>query len=148
MAMSTPSLDVVARPRWPVAPFDPPRAYLHDGTVADEFVLYFADQPIRSFSDLIDAPEGDDTAVLIGVDEDDAETGEVVGVRVYPLLAGAARTHPAWRALADPNPAPEAVARFVAEVEALFARYWTPAPPIAEQLARLRRVDRRAGALD
>lgn len=144
MAVSTPSLDVVSRPHWPVEPFDPARAYLHYGAVADELVLYFTDEPVRSFSDLIDAPEGDDTAVLVGLTADDEETNDVIGIHVYPLLAGAAEARPAWRALAEPAPPAEVVARFVAEVKELFDRFWTPAPPIEEQLAR-RRAEPLAG---
>jgi len=33
------------------------------------------------------------------------------------------------------------VASFVAEVRALFERYWTPAPPIEEQIASAHRAD-------
>ena len=39
-----------------------------------------------------------------------------------------------------------AVAEFVSEVAELFERYWTPPPPIEEQLARLARADDGKGA--
>ncbi|MBA3416224.1 MAG: hypothetical protein H0U10_13465 [Chloroflexia bacterium] len=144
MAVSAPMLEDIRRPRWPERPFDVARAYLHYGAVADELRLWFDPEPTGWFSDLIDAPEGDDVAVMVGMDSEYQSTDEVVGIHVYPLLAGAARHRPHWRRLAEPGPPLEAVASFVSEVRDLFERYWTPAPPIDEQLARLGRSDKAA----
>lgn len=136
MAMSMSVVDTNIRPRWPSEPFDNAGAFLHFGEVADELLLFFSPEPVPSVSDpLVESPDGGETAVLIGLGPDDEETGEVVGIHVYPLLAGPAQAHPAWRGLTEPDPDPEVVARFVTEVRELFDRYWTPAPPIAEQLA-------------
>lgn len=120
-----------ARPRWPSPPFDPARASLHYSSLADELVLYFEDRTSRHYVDFIDAPGLPDAAVLIGVDEDDEETGEIVGVQVDLLVARAANVRPAWRALAEPNLSPEVVTRLVSDIGELFARYWTP-PPVEE----------------
>lgn len=123
--------DAPVRPRWPSKPFDPTQASLVYSQLADELVLYFEDRNSPHYVDFIDAPGLPDAAVLIGVDEDDEETGEIVGVQVDLLLARAANLRPAWRVLAESSPPPEAVARLVADIRDLFARYWTP-PPIEE----------------
>ncbi len=121
------------RPRWPTSPIDLARCEVRFGLPADELVLSFepASRFVPSVSVSIDAPERDDAGVLI-----DDENGNVVGIHVYPLLAGAARAHPWWHALTEPNPSVHA---FVAEVRDLFDRYWTPPPPIGEQFACLPR---------
>jgi hypothetical protein len=129
--------DIQHRPRWPSGAIDAARCRVLFGLPADELVVRFPDLPEVGYSDPIDAPDGSDTAVLV-----DDDTGAVVGIHVYPLLAGAAKAHPSWRSLAEPNPSPEVVAAFVAEVADLFDRYWTPAPPWEEQLANLRPVAR------
>lgn len=123
--------DAPVRPRWPSKSFDPAQASLFYSPLADELVLYFKDRNSPHYVDFIDAPGLPDAAVLVGVDEDDVETGEIVGVQVDLLVARAANLRPAWRALAEPNPSPAAVARLVADIAELFARYWTP-PPIEE----------------
>ena len=129
-----------ARPRWPAQPFDPIRAYLDYDGYADEMVLYFDGAPSPAVNDAIDTPSDSDTALLVGLGPDGKDTGEVVGIHVYPLLAGAARKPAYWGRLAEPEPPAELIARFVAEVRDMFERYWTPAPPVAEQLAGARRV--------
>jgi len=138
MAMTATDPSAVHRPRWPDQPFDPARAYLNYDVIADDLVLYFGSEPVAAVSDLIDAPEGDDAAVLVGLGPGDEDTGEVVGIHVYPLLAGAHRKPAHWRRLAEPDPPAELVAGFVAEVRDLFERYWSPPPPLEEQLAALR----------
>jgi hypothetical protein len=85
---------------------------------------------------------------LVGLGPDGVDTGGVVGIHVYPLLAGAARHRPHWRRLAEPDPPAELVAAFGAGVRQLFERYWTPAPPMEEQLASIQRADRHATAAD
>ncbi len=66
--------------------------------------------------------------------------------RCWPASAGAARHRPHWRRLAEPDPPAELVAAFVAGVRYLFEQYWTPAPPMEEQLASTQRADRDATA--
>lgn len=132
-------IQVDLRPRWPLGEIAPERYRVRFGLPADELVVRFPDSPGGGVSDLIEAPAVDGVAVLV-----DDETNTVVGLHVYPFLASAAQVRPAWRALAAPDPASEVVARFVAEVRDLFERYWTPAPPIAEQLAG--RAAERGGA--
>ncbi len=135
--MAVNGTDAPARPSWPDAPFDPSRAYLHYHEPADELVLYFGDRPVASYVEWIDAPGLPDAAVLIGEDERGEETGEVVGVQVDFLVGRAAKARPAWRVLAEPFPPHAAVAALVADVADLFEQYWTPPPPIEEQIASL-----------
>lgn len=134
-----------ARPRWPGAPFDPARAYAHYGVAADELVVYFGEQPVPSFVDAIDAPDVDGLGLLVEENGDVTCAEEVVGVHVYPLLFSAVQGRPEWARLAwallagdlGEQERPALLAAFVAEVRELFDRHWTPAPPIAEQLAAL-----------
>jgi len=127
---------VASRPRWPVGEIDPDRCRVLFGLPADELVVRFPDAPGGGISSPIEARDEDSVAILV-----DASSGEVVGIHVYPLLAGAAKHRPAWRRLAEPDPPAELVGRFVAEVRDLFERYWRPASPVAEQLADRRRTD-------
>lgn len=136
MALTASNIDHPVWPRWPEEPFDLARSWLRYGAYGDELVLYFSPRPVPAISDGIEAPEGGDTAILVG---EGADAGKVVGIHVFPLLAGPAQHRPAWRRLAEPDPPAELVARFVAEVRDLFERHWAPAPPIAEQLAAIRR---------
>lgn len=135
------------KPRWPDV-IDPGAVDLDYEPFVDELTLFFGGPPVPSYSDLIQAPEGDDVMVMVGIDEADESTGEVVGIHVYPLAAGALVDHPEWRALAAPSPSTEAVAAFIADVADLFERYWRPAPPIEEQLARLARASGRGDGVD
>jgi len=121
-------------PRWP-AKIDPAVVDLHYEPSVDELTLYFDGRPVPAYSDAIDAPDGDDVMIMIGMNDDETGTGEVVGIHVYPMAAGVLPTHPGWRPLTEPTPPHEAIAAFVAEVRDLFDRYWTPPPPIEEQLA-------------
>ena len=140
--MAVTDTEIQHHPRWPSSAIDAARCRVLFGLPADELVVRFPDLPEVGYSDPIDAPDGSDTAVLVD------DTGAVVGIHVYPLLAGAARAHPSWRVLAEPNPPWAAVAAFIAEAADLFARYWTPAPPWDEQVANLRRATPEGGAGD
>lgn len=146
MAVNDAGTETVARPLWPAAPFDPRLAYVDYGAVADELVVYFGGRPVASFVDSINAPEGSDVGVLVGLDSAGNETGAVVGIHVYPLLVGAVADHPrwariAWAALAgwehDGGMLREELPGFVAEVRELFDRHGTPAPPMEAQVAAL-----------
>ena len=146
MAVNVAGTDGQARPRWPVAPFDPGLAYVDYGAVADELVVYFGGRPVPSFVDPIETPEGSAVGVLVGVDPGGEETGDVVGIHVYPLLVGAVAHHPRWARLAwaalagwehDGGMLREELPGFVTEVRELFERFWTPAPPAEDRPADL-----------
>lgn len=141
MAVTSPG---TRRPSWPDE-IDPALIDLAYEPFVDELTLYFGDRSVLNYSDPIETPDGGAVMVMIGMDEDDASTDEIVGIHVYPLAARAVLTHPAWRSLTNPSPPAEAVAAFVADVADLFERYWRPAPPIEEQLARFPRADRATG---
>lgn len=132
------------KPRWPTD-IDPGAVDLDYEPLVDELTLFFGGPPVPSYSEVIEAPEGDDVMVMVGIDEAGESTGEVVGIHIYPLTAGALVEHPEWRAIAEPSPSTDAVARFIADVADLFARHWRPSPPIEEQLALLPRVERTTG---
>ncbi len=77
-------LGVDAAPRWPDGAIDPQRCRVVFGLPADELVVRLPDAPGGGVSDLIEAP---DNGVAVLVDE---RTNDVIGLHVYPLLAGAA----------------------------------------------------------
>jgi hypothetical protein len=147
MAISDPTVDV--RPRWPDGLPDPLRVHVSYYPPADEFLVYFAERPVPSYSDALNGPGYDDVAVMVGMHPDESSTGEVVGIQVIPLLLGAVRDRPEWATLAWAVMADdlgretlrEELPKFFAEVEEAFVRYWRPAPPIEEQLARLPRAE-------
>lgn len=135
-----------ARPRWPVESLDAARFDVHYDLTADELTLYFGGRPVPAYSSFIDAPDGTDVAVFVGLGPDGRSTEEVVGIHVYPLLVGAVQWRPEWARLAwgalareegeegdeGEEMLHEALPGFVADVADLFARYWKPAPPIDE----------------
>jgi hypothetical protein len=121
--MAVKTLDALPRPRWPELTPDPTELWLDFDPVADELMLYFDRKPVAAYNNPICAPEGDDVAVLVGLEENWVGTDQIVGIQIIPLLGRAVKTYPSWRVLAEPNPPPEAVASFVAEVGVLFARY-------------------------
>ena len=136
MAVTEADLDPVPFPApwWPAEPIDPTRAYVDYGAVADELVVYFGDGPAPSYSAPLDVPGFEDVAVMVDLRQDESSTGEVVGIHVMPLLAGAVRDHPGWAALAWVALAGEfgeaeeelrarAVAGLVAEVADAFAHH-------------------------
>jgi hypothetical protein len=118
------------RPRWPTAPIDPTVVSVSYDAPADELILYFGGRPVPSFTDQIDAPDGD---VHLLVNE---ETGDVVGIHVYPFLAGAVQWRPAWARVVWAVLAGEygtiellqELPGFIAEVADLAARYGIDGP--------------------
>ena len=136
-----------AAPRWPSDPIDPARVDVDYYPPADEPTVYFPDRPRGGVCDSISVPGFDDVAVI-----HDHGSGEVVGVQVIPLLLGAVKDQPEWAALAWAALAGDLGAEllgerlpgFLAEVADAFGRYWTPPPPMDEQLARLTRAERPA----
>ena len=88
-------------PRWPALDaIDPARADVSYDALADELVVYFGGRPISNYVSPIDSPGNDFAAVMVGVNEDESDVGEVVGVHVMPLLVGAVQDHPSWATLA------------------------------------------------
>jgi len=147
--MAVTAAEALPRPAWPVPDtLDTAPMYVHYDPLADELLVYFGGRPVPKYVSPIGAPAGDYAAVLVGMDENDDPSAEIVGLHVMPLLVGAVQKHPkwailAWGALTDFRYEEEmlrsALADFVAEVRDIFDRYWTPPPPIEEQLARLPR---------
>jgi hypothetical protein len=84
---------------------------------------------------------------MFGLGPDDEETGEIVGIHVIPMLLGAVPEQPQWAVLVWAAMAgeygtellKERLPIFLDEVRDAFQQYWTPAPPIEEQLAALDR---------
>jgi hypothetical protein len=138
-------------PCWPAA-VDPAVAWVDYDVPADEFLVYFGGKPVPAVSDPLDAPGFDDVAIMLGVGADDDETGEIVGIQVIPMLLGAVQEQPAWAVLAWAAMAgdfgtellKERLPGFLTEVHQAFSQYWTPAPPIEEQMAELARVKKTA----
>ena len=89
---------------------------------------------------------------MLGVDANDEETGEIVGVHVIPMLLGAVQEQPAWAVLAWAAMAgdfgtellQEQLPGFLTEVHQAFSQYWTPAPSVEEQMAGLARAKKTA----
>jgi hypothetical protein len=138
-------------PRWPTA-IDPATADVSYEVPADEFLVYFGGKPVPAVSDPLDAPGFEDVAIMLGVDADDEETDEIVGVQVIPMLLGAVQDQPAWAALAWAAMAgdfgtellKERLPGFLTEVHQAFSQHWTPPPSIEEQMADLARVEKTA----
>ena len=156
MAVNIEHASTDARPRWPAEPIDPTRVDVDYDVPADELTLFFGGRPVPSVCDPFEAPGFEDVAIMVGENEDDSSTREVVGIQVIPLLLGAVRDRPEWAALAWAVMAGDLgqetlrteLPGFIAEVAEAFERYWTP-PPIEEQVVRLARADdgeRTAGA--
>ncbi len=118
------------RPRWPTEPIDVARVDFQYNPPADELTLFFDGRPLPSYCDPIDAPEGD-VAIMVGMNEDESSTGEIVGVQVLPLLVGAVNSYPGWATLArgslagyeEDETVRAAVAAFLVDVAALYERY-------------------------
>lgn len=151
MAVKHPT--TVRTPRWPTEPVDPALVWVDYDVPADEFLVYFGGKPVPKVCDPLDAPGFGDVAIMIGLDADNEETDEIVGVQVIPMLLGAVQDQPQWAILAWAAMAGEFGAEmlkerlpdFLAQVQEAFDRYWTPAPPIEEQLAAITRASRQRG---
>ncbi len=120
MALNAPA--TLPPPRWPIEPLDGSRVWVDHDAVADELRVFFGGQPVPSYVDPIESPGRDFVSVLVDLNDDDTGSGEIVGLQLSPLLAGAVAERPSWRALAAPRPSAEAVAAFLIDAEHLFAR--------------------------
>jgi hypothetical protein len=144
--------DALRTPKWPIEPIDPAIAYVYYHVPADEFLVYFGGKPVPKVSDLLDAPGFRGVSIMLGVDVNNEETGEIVGVHVIPMLLGAVQEQPAWAVLAWAAMAgdfgtellKERLPGFLTEVQQTFSQYWTPAPSVEEQMAGLARVKKTA----
>lgn len=143
--MAVSNLDTATKPRWPAEPIDPTTAWVDYDPLADEFLVYFGGKPIPAVSDPLDGPGFEDVAIMVGLSEGDESTDEIVGIQVIPMLLGAVPDQPHWAALAWAAMAgdfgtellKERLPGFLAEVAQAFHQYWTPSPPIEEQLAAM-----------
>jgi hypothetical protein len=140
--------NTAAPPRWPES-VDSGLAWVDYDIPADEFLVYFGGRPVPAISSSLDnAPGFEDTAIMIGLDADGEETGEIVGVQVIPMLLGAVQDQPSWAVLTWAAMAGdfgtellrERLPGFLDAIHDAFDRYWSPAPPIEEQLAAIERV--------
>jgi hypothetical protein len=89
------------------------------GALADELVMRFGSS--RGHGEIVvpvTTPNVDYAGLLVA-----AESGAVLGVHVYPLLAFAIQRHPAWRAAADPIPGPEVANLIVTDIKGVFDRH-------------------------
>jgi hypothetical protein len=136
-------------------PIDPALAWVDYYPPADEFLVYFGGRPTPKVSDPLNAPGFRNVSILIGLDDDHQETGEIVGVQVIPMLLGAVQDQPEWAVLAWAAMAGdfgdellrERLPAFLDAVHDAFDRYWTPPPPMEEQLAAIERArQERAGS--
>lgn len=119
MAMTRPDLAAKpwAAPRWSSAAPEPSQAAVLYNPLADELVVFFDDRRRGGVVVWIDEPSED-----IAVITDDG-SGEVIGVQVDNLLFKGVSDHPAWRALAEPEPPLDVVAALVDEARRRFERY-------------------------
>jgi hypothetical protein len=94
------------------------------GRVADELVVRFDSQRYPEPVVVpLTTPQYDYAGLIV-----DNDTGTVIGIHVYPLLAFAVKRHPAWRAAAAPDPAPEVATRIVGDIKSLFDAYGVEPP--------------------
>lgn len=108
-----------ANPVWPDRLPDAAMLRVLYGAFADELVVRFDnDRHLDAIVVPITTPRDDYAGLLVAGD-----TGAVIGVHVYPLVALAGLRHPTWRAAAEPEPTSETASRIVNDIRALFDRY-------------------------
>lgn len=105
-------------------------------------------QPVPAITYPFDTPGFEATGVMIERDQDGAETGEIVGIHVIPMMMEAVPARPEWSVLTWAVLAgeygielvQERLPLFIDKVHEAFEKYWKPAPPIEEQLAAMRQA--------
>ncbi len=113
-----------AAPVWPESPPDPAAMRVNYGAYADELVIGFSsDRAYNTVVVPVTTPNDDYAGLLV-----DIESGAVVGIHVYPLLALAVRLHPTWKPLASPHPQKDTVAQVIADIRGLYGRYGVDDP--------------------
>ncbi len=111
--------EIWANPVWPDRLPDSARMRVLYGAYADELVVRFDNARRRDVIVVPITTPADDYAGLMV----DGDTGVVIGVHVYPLVAFAVQRHPAWRAATHPHPLPEVASLIVNDIKDLFDRY-------------------------
>ena len=148
VAHAKPNAPATDAPRWPEF-IDSRLAWIDYDVPVDEFLVYFGGRPVAAISSTLDdAPGFEDTAIMIGLDGDHRETGEIVGVQVIPMLVGAVQDQPEWAVLAwaamtgdfGEELLRERLPAFLDAVHDAFDRCWTPPPPMEEQMAAIERA--------
>lgn len=147
MIKTEPKPSISDAPTWPET-VDSGIAWIDYDILADEFLVYFGGQPVSAISDPLNAPGFRNTAIMIGLDDHHHETAEIVGVQVIPMLVGAVQDQPEWAILAWAAMAGdfgdellrERLPAFLDAVHDAFDRYWTPPPPMEEQMATIERA--------
>jgi hypothetical protein len=156
MITTSPKKGTTTLPKWPES-VDSRLAWIDYYIPADEFLVYFGGSPVPAISSsLDDAPGFEDTAIMIGLDADHEQTGEIVGVQVIPMLLGAVQDQPAWAILTWAAMAGdfgdellrERLPAFLDAVHDAFDRYWVPPPPMEEQMAAIERARQEREAAD
>jgi hypothetical protein len=89
------------------------------GPEADELTIRFPETPNRDIVIVWLATPSIEYAGLM-VHE---QTGAVVGVQVDYLAGYAVSLHPTWRAIAEPEPSPDAINTIVRDIKTLFGQY-------------------------
>ena len=138
----------VEAPQWPTEAIDLERAWVEYEPLADEFLIYFGGSPVPAISSPLNGPGFSDVAVMFGLGPNRESTGEIVGVQVIPMLLGAVQDQPSWAILTWGAMAGdfgdellrERLPAFLDAVHDAFDRYWTPPPPMEEQLAAIERA--------
>jgi hypothetical protein len=93
---------------------------------------------------------------MVVLDANDEDTREIVGVQVIPMLLGAVQDQPSWAVLTwaamtgdfGDELLRERLPAFLDAIHNAFDRYWTPPPPIAEQMAAIERARQEREAAD
>ena len=137
-------------PRWPADRVDPRVAWVDYDVPADEFLVYFGGKPVPATSDPLNAPGFEDVAIMFALGADDEATDDIVGIQVIPMLLGAVQDQPGWAVLAWAAMAGdfgtellnERLPGFLDQVRQAFEQYWTPPPPMEEQMASIARASR------
>ena len=137
-------------PRWPADRVDPRVAWVDYDVPADEFLVYFGGKPVLATSDPLNAPGFEDVAIMFALGADSEATVDIVGIQVIPMLLGAVQDQPGWAVLAWAAMAGdfgtellnERLPGFLDQVRQAFEQYWTPPPPMEEQMASIARASR------